>query len=290
MTRAIRALYLILPEKGNQRSEVDLLKSALATEKSVPWEIEGVAASCWHETGDRDWFAGIVDRSTVPSPQVSLHPQEKLGVLLRKAGKHLQRRAPSGEESFRIRGADLLSERREVARQYGTLVHELFAAVPWLDGLSEAEVRGAWNLHGLDARAGFDAAVPRVLSCLGSSEIRGWFELGGRMREAWCERGFDMLLDREWISGTFDRVVVELDAKGRPVAATILDFKTDAVPAPEDRISRVEGYAPQMRLYIKAVCRLTGLPPEKVKAGFIFTTVGELHWLDHQGPPLKKNR
>jgi ATP-dependent exoDNAse (exonuclease V) beta subunit len=290
MTRAIRALYLILPEKGNQRSEVDLLKCALATKPSIPWEIEDTIASCWHETGDRDWFEGIVDRTIVPSSKEPLHFQEKLGVLLRKAGKHLQRRAPSGEESFRIRGADLLSERREAARRFGTLVHELFEAVPWLDGLNESEIRGAWNLRGMDAEVGFDTAAARVLACLGSSDVRAWFELGGRPREAWCERSFDMLLDREWISGTFDRVVVERDAQGRATAATLLDFKTDAVPAPEDRIRRVEGYAPQMKLYIKAVCRLTGLPAEKVTAGFIFTTVGELHWLEHQGPPLKKNR
>jgi ATP-dependent exoDNAse (exonuclease V) beta subunit len=290
MTRAIRALYLILPEKGNQRSEVDLLKSALATKPSIPWEIAGMVASSWHEAGNRDWFVGIVDHTAAPGPTGPLHPQEKLGTLLRKAGKHLQRRAPSGEESFRIRGADLLSERREAARQFGTLVHELFAAVPWLDGLNEAEIRGAWNLRGLDAGPGFDTAAPRVLACLGHPDIRAWFELGGRRREAWCERGFDMLLDREWISGTFDRVIVERDPQGRATAATVLDFKTDAVPAPEDRISRVEGYAPQMRLYMKAVCRLTGLPTEKVKAGFVFTTVGELHWLEHRGPPLKKNR
>jgi hypothetical protein len=276
MTRAIRALYLILPEKGNQRSEVDLLKSVLATKPSVPWEIEGMIASCWHETGNRDWFANIVDRIAAESPRVSLHPQEKLGVLLRKAGKHLQRRAPSGEESFRIRGADLLSERREAARQYGTLVHELFAVVPWLDGLSEAKIRSAWNLHGLDAEPGFAAAASRVLACLGSSEIRAWFELGGRSREAWCERGFDMLLDREWISGTFDRVVLERDAKGRATAATILDFKTDDVSGDEAMRVRAEGYKPQLQLYVKAVQRLTGLQKGAVHVALVFAMSGRL--------------
>ena len=53
----------------------------------------------------------------------------------------------------------------------------------------------------------------------------------------------------------------------------------DALSKFADRITRVEGYAPQVKLYIKAVCRLTGLPENKVRAGFVFTTVGELHWL-----------
>jgi ATP-dependent exoDNAse (exonuclease V) beta subunit len=200
-------------------------------------------------------------------------------VLLGKAGRHLQRRAPSGEESFRIRGADLLSERRESARHFGTLVHELFASLPWLDGLQETDVRRAWNALALDAAPAFAAAAPQVLRCLGNRDIRGWFELGGMAREAWRERGFDMVLDREWISGVFDRVVLERDTRGKFTAATILDFKTDAVPTLEDRLHRVKGYAPQMRLYIKAVCSLAGLSPAKVRTGFVFTSVAEIHWL-----------
>src|SRR5436190_7899662 len=51
MTRAIRALYFVLPEKGNTRSEVDLLKTVLAAPTPGQWELDGAAANCWHETG-----------------------------------------------------------------------------------------------------------------------------------------------------------------------------------------------------------------------------------------------
>jgi ATP-dependent helicase/nuclease subunit A len=282
MTRAIRALYLVLPEKGHQRSEIDLLKTTLAASPSKPWDIDDLPADCWHESGDRQWFNNV----TIPediAPRKTEHGTRAtlLGPLVRQSGRQLQRRSPSGEESFRIRGAELLSDRRESARHLGTLVHELFAFVPWLDGAKdvETEARRAWHDRGLDASPEFTEAAPRVLSCLRLADIRPWFERGKLAREAWCERHFDMLLNREWITGTFDRVVVDRDAKGRATSATILDFKTDVVADNAALQARAEGYAPQLKLYAKAVHRLTGLPPGKVRTGLVFTTLVKLHWL-----------
>lgn len=278
MTRAIRALYLVLPEKGNSRSEVDLLKTVLAADKADAWDLEGGVADCWHEIGQRDWFTGI----TAPaehkgSPAAALQTTEKLGPLLRQLSSgQLQRRAPSGEETFRIRGADLLTDRRESSRQHGTLVHQLFDAVPWLDGAGEQEVRSAWQARGLDALPGFEAAAARVLPSLLKPEIRAWFERGKKTREAWCERSFDMILEDQWISGTFDRVVVDRDDKGRAISAAILDFKTDDVADDAAMEARAKGYQPQLNLYAKAVQRLTGLPREKVSIALIFVSKTKL--------------
>lgn len=281
MTRAIRALYLVLPEKGNQRSEVDLLKTVLAAKNPASWDLGGTVADCWREMGDRDWFTGITATATGGPAQGAVLPtSEKLGGLLRKAGARLQRRAPSGEEAFRIRGADLLSERRESARQHGTLVHELFSRVPWLDGCSDADVetraRGAWRAGGLASVAGFETAAPKVLACLARPDIRCWFERGPGAREVWCERSFDMLLGRQWITGTFDRVVVDFDASGHATAATILDFKTDVAADEAAILARIEGYRPQLHLYAQAVQRLTHLNESTIKIALVFVATGRL--------------
>lgn len=277
MTRAIHALYLVLPEKGNSRSDVDLLKTVLAGDYPETWDLDGAAADCWHETGKRDWFTGMTAPADEASaPGVGATAAEKLGPLLRNLSGQLQRRAPSGEESFRIRGADLLSDRRESSRQHGTLVHQLFDAVPWMDGAGEKEVQNAWKACGLDTAPGFEAATARVLPTLAKSEIRAWFEKGGKAREAWCERSFDMILDHQWISGTFDRVVVDRDAKGRAISAAILDFKTDDVADEAAMEARAKGYQPQLNLYAKAVQRLTGLPREAISTSLIFVTKGRL--------------
>jgi ATP-dependent exoDNAse (exonuclease V) beta subunit len=278
MTRAIRGLYIILPEKFHQRSEAELLKTTLgASTTSNPWNLEGATTDCLHETGDRGWFTHI--HAPVTAAATAVPPSENLGAMLRRTGGQLQRRTPSGEEHFRVRGIELLSERRESARQFGTLVHELFASVPWLDGLGEDQLRKAWAAKGLEALPSFATAAPLVLAALAHKDIRSWFSLSGASREAWCEKSFDMLLDRDWITGTFDRVVLDRDSKGRLMSATILDFKTDTVPDEATLQARVRGYEPQLKLYRQAVHRLTGLPNDAIKAGFIIVGLPRLVWL-----------
>jgi hypothetical protein len=143
----------------------------------------------------------------------------------------------------------------------------------------ESEIRRVWSERGLDTSPAFAAAAPRVLGSLESREIRSWFKRGTSPREAWCERGFDMILDRDWISGTFDRVVIDRDKDGRATGATILDFKTDEVADETAMAARAAGYAPQLKLYVRAVCRLTGLPEDNVRTALIFTSLARLHWL-----------
>ena len=281
MTRAKQALYLVLPEKGNARSEVDFLKVALAQEKSVPWKIGETSADCWHETGEREWFVRHVKLADSTTTEIgSKEAAVKLGAMMRKAGAAPQRRAPSGEEVFRIKGGELLSERRDISRRMGTLVHDLFSEVKWLDGLTSKEIETLWQNKKWHLRDGFDEASALVLRALSQKEIRAWFEKSNTGREAWCERRFDMFLKNEWISGIFDRVVLERDGAGEWTSAAILDFKTDAVHDEASMQQRAEGYAPQLKLYAQAVARLTGLTDRKIKMGVIFTQCSQIVWVE----------
>ena len=44
--------------------------------------------------------------------------------------------------------------------------------------------------------------------------------------DVWRERSFDVMIQGSWVSGIFDRVVVERDETGGAVSAVIYDFKT----------------------------------------------------------------
>jgi len=82
----------------------------------------------------------------------------------------------------------------------------------------------------------------------------------------------DMLL-----SGRIDRLVVLHDGD-RPVAADLLDFKTDAI-SPGDSAAleaRTAFYRPQLAAYRRAAARLAGLPPERISARLVFTEPGVL--------------
>jgi ATP-dependent exoDNAse (exonuclease V) beta subunit len=86
-------------------------------------------------------------------------------------------------------------------------------------------------------------------------------------------------LDREWISGQIDRVILERDANDQITAATVLDFKTDTVHDEAAIAVKIAGYGPQLSLYRTAVARLTGLARDVIRAGIIFTTRSDLRWV-----------
>ncbi|CAN5912365.1 hypothetical protein BH11VER1_BH11VER1_18480 [soil metagenome] len=277
MTRAKRALYLIQPNKINTRSEADLLNATLKSDKTVPWEIGELTADCEYESGERDWFANETLPSEVSSTAESEGHSVKLAACLPKDGRALQRLAPSGEEQFVIRGNDLFGERRESQRKQGLLVHRFFAELEWLS--SEDEMKRRWESAGLTCEPGYGQAEALVLSCLNAPEILSYFHKTDRIQEVWRERGFDMVLEGQWVSGIFDRVMVERDATGQAISAVILDFKTDAVSDDGAIQARAKGYTPQIKLYVEAVCRLTGLSASKVRTGLIFTARAQIYWL-----------
>ncbi|HCN76237.1 MAG TPA: DNA helicase UvrD, partial [Verrucomicrobiales bacterium] len=92
----------------------------------------------------------------------------------------------------------------------------------------------------------------------------------------WRERSFDLITEGGWVSGTFDRVLIDRDSAGRPLSAWIVDYKTDDISDDAKLESKCQGYAPQIALYRQAIARLAGLPEEKVRASLLFTRLLKL--------------
>jgi ATP-dependent exoDNAse (exonuclease V) beta subunit len=208
--------------------------------------------------------------------------EEPLGEVLRRTQPMPRRRTPSGEESFRVKGTVLFSAGREPGRRLGTCVHELFAEIEWLRPWDEVQAR--WLERGLvspedlaEGAEGVEAEaclmVRRVLESEAGREI---FAPAIREAEVWRERPFDLVMDGEWVSGVFDRVMVRRDGGGRVVSAWIVDFKTDEVPDEASLKAKREGYGPQIRLYRAALSKLTGLAQDKIRAVLIFTRLSQI--------------
>jgi ATP-dependent exoDNAse (exonuclease V) beta subunit len=275
MTRAKQGLYLITNDepKPKARSEAKLVRSLLNPHgESVPYDLpDAPFVKALYESGTRDWFAqyplkAVEEASAGPVTA----PEQDLGALLRAVNQPVQRRTPSEEENFHLLGRDFLTPQREVSRRMGTLVHELFEAVTWLDAGGVKALMKQWQSRGLDQRVRFDEAAERVTKALKNEAARKFFENSGGQSEVWTERRFDLLLEGEWISGTLDRVVLECDANGICTQATLVDFKTDHVTSVEEAGAKAVSYAPQLDLYKKAVQRLTGLSAERIKTALIF--------------------
>jgi hypothetical protein len=78
-----------------------------------------------------------------------------------------------------------------------------------------------------------------------------------------------------WLTGVFDRVLVEYDAHDRAAAIWVIDFKTDGIPdaGPPALVAR---HAMQLDLYRRVASRLTGLPLQTVRCSLALVMIPAL--------------
>lgn len=266
MTRAKRGLYMIAkpPPRANESS----MKEAQFLRRMLSGEVCGNDGSPYlteWQTGDAQWFA----TSSVVTPQApeTAVVSRPLGELLREFQPLAKRVTPSGEEDFQVKGSMLFSAGREPGRRLGNLVHELLAHVEWWDAASNmAELESRWQASGLlRGEAVETTAVAMVRDVLKSAAVQFAFARPAADAQAWRERPFDLIHQGSWISGVFDRVVVQRDS------VRLIDFKTDEVATEESLSEKVAGYRPQILLYRQALVRLTGLKLEQIESALLFT-------------------
>jgi hypothetical protein len=89
--------------------------------------------------------------------------------------------------------------------------------------------------------------------------------------EVWREKTFEVVLDGMWITGVFDRVAIERNAKGRAIAALVIDYKTDRAASEGDVVAAVMRHGAQLNLYRRVVSVLTGLPTKAVTCELLLT-------------------
>jgi len=169
-------------------------------------------------------------------------------------------------------------------------VHSWFEQIAWLDdGLPSPE-----SLRELAA------ALPEPIPGWGGGDgevVEGWleefFEMLKRPEGAAClrrdayarfedatprvenERSFAVRQDDRLLVGSIDRLVT-IFRDGRPVAAEVLDYKTDAIASPSERKKRVAYYRPQLEAYRSAVRQIFHLESRQVTAKLVFVGTGHV--------------
>ena len=76
--------------------------------------------------------------------------------------------------------------------------------------------------------------------------------------------------------GDIDRVVTVYDGD-QPVAADILDFKTDVIRPNDLKALDIKAafYRPQVQAYRQAVCAMMRIPPKAIQAQLLFVHIGK---------------
>jgi ATP-dependent helicase/nuclease subunit A len=250
MTRAKRAMYVVTEPVGRSQSQ------------NFPRLLQETLGETWEE-GDPSWFASVPP----PPPIVPDRPAPTATAMSARIRRSA--RTPSGGERLELPAPLAFALESDAAASHGSAVHGLLATVEWLEpGSSPPEF--APDPEAPDA----PAAARRCLLSPAFGEVFARPRVPNA--DVWRERSFEIVLDDAWYSGVFDRVVVERDASGRALRATVWDFKTDRVNGDAGVAAAVERHGHQLLLYRRVVACLTGLPEARVRAALALLAPGRL--------------
>lgn len=301
LTRAIHALHIIIsPSKPKENSFPRTLAGILRT--ALAGTGEARPDSVLFAGGDPHWYRSLPSRSEVPAPGavltepavIKLAPSDQ-----RRRG--LQRISPSGlEGGTRVRIRRWLEADADAAALRGTVLHACFQHIQWAD----EDLPGDELLRGVitealrcEGRTG-DASVwlDEFHRLLAKPEIQAQLRREAYRQPEWLgfsaaasrqlrkhpfqltvetERPFAAGDSRGLIAGSIDRVVW-LHDQDKVLAADIIDFKTDLLPADNEAVirERVDFYSPQIAAYRSALSKMTGLPPEMIAGRLLFVSAG----------------
>jgi len=209
--------------------------------------------------GDADWQVKWVmnkesERTATPMARLS---------DVQKCPARLGARRPSGENLGRRYAKTLFSLDAVAGAEFGSAVHKLFSEVEW----GSANLVAEWQSRDLPPEV-----LNEAKACLRVPALAGvWTKPTDAVSvELWRERAFEVVLDAVWVTGVFDRVVVQRDENGRAKKAVVYDFKTDRF-AEELLVGAAARHAGQLELYCRVVAVLTGLNLGSVEGELIFT-------------------
>ena len=172
----------------------------------------------------------------------------------------------------------------------GTLLHAWFEEIEWLDeGVPEDGVLREIAARLATAELDIAATIDCFRSALAQPAIRSLLERSAcaeQWRKLKAKHGpVRYEVHREWpfvvrdgdtiLNGQIDRLVVALDGS-RALAAEVIDFKSDRLPADDPRAlaARVELYRPQLEAYRRAAAASLRLPVDRVTSRIAFIEIG----------------
>lgn len=292
LTRAKNALHMLtMPVSAKQlpRTYAGLLVAALVDDHDAT-----NADSVLFSTGNEFWYNDASKTHDADPPRQVRSPKADparwhLAPLTGGRRRGLNRTAPSRHDDSRL----FLPEPRRMkvpssdidARTRGTLFHAWFEQLHWLDQDNQPDPE---QLREIAEELRVDETVASkllldffellehrslqsVLTKSGAAQSPGFRahasaigtgELQFRVEN---ERPFVWKRDGCLVQGTIDRLVLLLK-HGEPIAADILDYKTDRLSGQRSSWIRgkVEYYGPQLMEYRRAVSHCFRLPPENI--------------------------
>jgi ATP-dependent exoDNAse (exonuclease V) beta subunit len=265
MTRARRAMYLIIepPRKSTSSNFPRLLTETLGEHPAIIG-LGGTTLSGSYSYGEARWHLAGRESPRSERPGKAI---ECISLTDRGRYRSLAARRPSEKRLGRVPGAALFSPKGGRSADFGAAVHSMFASIEWWNPGESAAWVADWRERPAD-----EAALEECLACLGDPQLSWIFARPTGIAEVWRERAFESVVDGVWITGVFDRVVIQRDAAGKcPSSVSVFDFKSDRVQEPDEVAGAVERHRDQIGFYRRVAAVLAGVSPARIDCRLVFT-------------------
>ncbi|MGD9789409.1 MAG: UvrD-helicase domain-containing protein [Phycisphaerales bacterium] len=295
MTRARQRLDMIVPASVERTTKPRSESSAAPTFERVlrgTLLCQGASGGMTDVTHDElrlrtVWAIGTAPPASTSPVEREVEVKTPVRISLVPASRRVVRVSATREVEI---GAGVSRHRPQlddgVARARGLVAHAWFELIEWLEGEgpTDAALRARWEELASEvpslATLDYSKEAGLFRAAIGADEVRALLvrpELPTRvLREqsfAFTESGEDG--SRALRTGRIDRLVLHLDASGKPTRAEVIDFKTEALAT--DRAgahSAAETHRPQVEVYREAAARLATLARSRVEARVVFTSQG----------------
>jgi len=285
LTRARQGLYLVtsFPGKSSRAfTPAAFLKLQLAGDTTPQDEtsitVGGEEAACLYETGERDWYTKVPPREKGAVPVAPHRIPDDFAAQISKRRRRLNI-SPSATGEGEIRADLLFASSAHEDTDFGVAMHQLFQKVSWIDAVNVEQLVREWRGTSTMSEDMRQRAIEQFRRALVSAEIRQALSRPPGNITLWRERHFDVVLNDQWVTGAFDRVVIMRDSEGKPLSAVIIDFKSNDIPCEADLISTADSYRSQLSLYGSALSRILQLDDSKIALQLLFTQPGKVYRL-----------
>jgi ATP-dependent helicase/nuclease subunit A len=274
MTRPKQGLYMIVDppsekERGVPRDFGGVLRCALAPRSAAPEQIV-------FEHGDPEWWTSVgavedsgTEAESKPAARISESkivlapdPDDAARGEAAVSASMWQERAAARKQASALR--EQLQLKSPEGSERGSVMHTLFEQIEWLEdfALDDAVllpfVRSvaprrdeSWHRKQIAAFRGM-LKKPEMAAALsrGTSDVT--------MIRLHRELAYARLVGAGVQTGSIDRLVLRLDARGRATGATVIDFKTDATAAGSPQ-TQAEVHRAQLQAYRAATSEMFAL-------------------------------
>ena len=282
MTRAVYQLVMIVPANGNSSSKTfeGVLRSGL-----LPSVKQSQRENVLFDKGNENWFEKIErkTKTTTKSEAVEL----TCTIHDREVYHHVSRIVPSSLHKEIEKPAN--DQTHGKGPVWGTAIHACFEhGVLWLDEKNEINdealqkivadaIQGetvSFKPEEVVAQFRKSCKEPEIVKALSRSRYAAPNVTVERERKfaVWVKEDKIMKIMR----GSVDRLVIGRDTMGKVTVIEVFDYKSDVAANVQ---TLVDTYREQLEAYRKGMAELFKIDIEKIKATFVFTTLGKIETL-----------